>query len=262
MSTSSWLIGSVCGFADQTVQINAATSVPMTFSYTGTYLDHPTAALSMVKAMTVALLAAPLAGAYCYVGEDGHVHIEATGTFSLQWTAAGTALRDALGFTGDLSGSSSYTAPNRSTLLWVPRRNESPKLAPLGVVGDSTHAITQVVASDGTQATREFGSPVRRNEYEWAYIDRDQYWTSGESGGELFAFLRDVGVVGAKWWLYRQVDADYSSTSAVTLPTGLGPYETTGGLRALQLVRSSGYERTDCKYDWTGKALKVSEYTT
>lgn len=234
----------------------------MTFSYTGTYLEHATGALSMIKALQVALLAAPLAGASVYLAQDGYVRIEATSTFILEWTASGTALRDALGFTGDLSGANSYTAPNRSTLLWVPRRNESPALAPLGVVGDSTHAITQVVASDGTQVTREFGSPVRRNEYRWAYIDKDQYWTSAESGGELYAFLRDVGLPGAKFYLYRQVDADYTSSSAVTLGTGLGPYEHTGGARSLQLVRASGFERTDCKYDWTAKVLNTAEYTT
>lgn len=266
MSTSSWLVGSICGFEDQTVEYRvgagAFTSVPMTFSYTGTYLEHPTAALSMVKALTAALLAAGLTGAYCYVGQDGHVHLEASSSFDLNWTSSGTALRDALGFKTDLSGASSYTATNKSRILWVPRRNESPDDAPLGITGDSIHAATQVVASDGRQVTREFGSPVRRNTYRWEYIDKDQFWTVDEGGGELFAFMADVGIPGAKFYLYRQVDADYSSTSAVTLTGGLGAYEMTGAPRKLPLRRSSGFERTDCKFDFEAKVLKVAEYTS
>lgn len=262
MSSSCWLIGSIASFGNQTAQINGATSVPMTFSYSGTYLDHATAAISMVKAFTVALLAAGLTGGYCYVGQDGYVHLEASATFTVEWTSNATALRDALGFTGDLSGADSYTAANRSPLLWVPRRDGSPMKAPLGVVGDSTHAVHQFVAPDGVQVTREYGSSVRRNAYIWHLIDQAQYWTPSEADGELFAWVAEVGVSGEKFWLYRETDADYTSTSAVTLGDALGPYEMTDGLAALKLIRSTGFERTDCKFDFTANVLKVAEYTS
>lgn len=267
MATSSWLIGSIVSFGNQTISVDdggGATSAPMTFSYDGTYLEHPTTGLSMLKTLEAAITAAGTwtTAPEVFLSQDGKVRITAEPSFSITWTSSGTALRDALGFSGDLLPNTSHTASDQSSLLWVPRRNESPRDAPLGVVGDSAHAVSQVVAPDGTQATREFGSPVRRNSYTWHYIDKDQFWTSAEADGELFSFVRDVCVPGAKFFLYRQTDATYTATTEVTLGSSLGPYEHTDALRSLALVRSAGFERTDCKYDWTARVLSVSEYST
>ena len=233
----------------------------LTFSYDGTYLYHPTAGLSMLATLESALTTGGVTDADVLLAEDGKVRITSTGPCGITWGTA-TALRDALGFTGDLDPATSHTATNYSPLLWVPRRNESPGRAPLGVSGEATHNISQVVAPDGTQVTREFGSPVRRNDYTWHYIDKDEYWTSAEANGELFVFLKDVGIPGAKFYLYRQVEADEATTTEVTLGTGLGPYELTNGLRSLRMVRAAGFERTDCRFDWTAEVIKTPEYGT
>lgn len=267
MATTSFLIGSAVGFANQTIDVNdggGATSAAMTFSYDGTYLEHATTGLSMLKTLEAAMIAAGTwtTNPEVFLGEDGYVHITSDPACAITWTSSGTDLRDALGFTGDLTSATSHTAPNFSNLIWIPRRNESPGRAPLGVSGEAVHSVSQVVAPDGTQVTREFGSPVRRNDFTWHYIDKDEFWTSSEANGELFTFVKDVGIPGAKFYLYRQVSADEATTTEVTLGTGLGPYELTNGLRSLRLIRAAGFERTDCRYDWTADVLKTPEYGT
>ncbi len=49
----------------------------------------------------------------------GLVTLSKSGTFTVVWTS--TDLRDALGFTGDLSGSASYTGTNQPPTLWLPK---------------------------------------------------------------------------------------------------------------------------------------------
>lgn len=260
MSTGSWLVGSIEGFDSQSVDLNSGTSVTSVFSYTGTYIDHGTTGLSMIKTFKAALLAASLTGADVYIGQDGYVRISASGTFAIDWTDTG--MRDALGFDTNLSGASSYTAANRSPYLWIPRRNDSPGKAPLGVIGNSMHDRVIVQSRDGTQVTRQFGDPVRTNDFTWHYIDKAQYW-DGETAGELFKFHSSVLAPGAKFWIYRLTEADSTSASAVTLGTSaLGPYAYADQANSLKLTRSSGFERTDCKFDWTCEVLKTPEYTT
>jgi hypothetical protein len=267
MSKSSWLVGSICSFDDQTVDFDkgaGAVPVAMTFAYEGTYLTHATAALGMMDTLEADLTSGGLTNAAVFLGEDGLVHITSDDTFTLDWTSAGTALRNALGFSGNLTPTAtSHTADNPSPLLWIPRRNESPQKAGLGIDGELQEDVVRVVSRDGTQVTRTYGDGVTSNRFLWQYINRDQFRTTTASqAGELHHFYGECLSPGANVMLYRQVDADYASTTAVTLGTPLGPYQTTGKERGLPFVPSPGFANSDCRMDFTWSALKVPEYTT
>ena len=54
----------------------------------------------------------------CTVSDAGIVNMNRGSTFTVTWTD--TALRDILGFTGNLSGASTYTAPNQHRYGWYP----------------------------------------------------------------------------------------------------------------------------------------------
>ena len=54
----------------------------------------------------------------CTVSDAGIVTMTGGATFTVTWTD--TALRDILGFTGNLSGASTYTAPNQHRYGWYP----------------------------------------------------------------------------------------------------------------------------------------------
>jgi hypothetical protein len=213
----------------------------------------------MVATLGAELATAGLTGADCYIEQSGYVVLKASGTFSLTWTD--TDLRDYLGFTGNLSAGATYTAPLRSPLLWVPRRVDSPDGSVINSVGNKRYDEVAVTSRDGTMVSRTFGDPLRPNSYTWHYIDKAQFWEN-DAAGELFHFFGQVLSPRANFNLYRAVDAGYSTKAEVTLGTPLGPYAMVGGSRELPLRRSSGYERTDCKFDFTVDVLKVPEYTT
>ena len=264
MSSSSWLIGSICGLPTQAITVDAngagAVADNVDFTMAGTYLDHATAALSMVEQLQVTLLAQGVTNALVFLTQSGYVRITADVSFEIVWTD--TALRDALGFTGtvtDVSAPFDQTAPLRSEYLWVPRREDSPMKAVVDATGAQRHNTRRFQASDGTQVTRTFGDPVRENIYEWRTIDKGQFWTSDELGGELFAFFDKVLSPGANVNLHREVSADYSLGTAVTIGTALGPYASQSNVKALPMKRT--FANVDKYFDFSWDALKVPEYT-
>ena len=267
MSTSSWLIGSICALPNQTITVDANGAGPglpavIAFAYTGTYLHHTTAGLSMMAQLAAKLVAEGVTNADVFLTQSGFVRITADVSFVITWTD--TALRDALGFTGTVTDTSApfdQTAPNRSSYLWVPRRCESPRDHILGATGAKHHNRKRFQAMDGTQVTRTFGDPVYDARMGWTHIDRDQFWTEDEDPGELFDFYSMVISPGANIRHYRQVDADYAASTAVTLPTALGPYQSQTDEKALPMRRSASHANVDCKYDYDFDGIKVPEYT-
>lgn len=84
----------------------------------------------------------------CTVSDTGFVNMNRGSTFTVTWTD--TALRDILGFTGNLSGASSYTAPNQHMYGWYPTATLSDHDADERQAGSET-SDTQVNRSPGGQ---------------------------------------------------------------------------------------------------------------
>lgn len=268
MAITSVVIGSEHGFADQTISVNdggGATSAPMTFAYSGTYLDHTTTGLSMLKTLEAAITAAGTwtTAPEVFLSGDGYVRITAEPAFSITWTASGTEIRDALGFTGDLSSATSHTAPGFSPLVWIARRPESPKLGILEGDGALDPRDVTLESVDGTMYYRSFGTVLRKERWEWIHILPANYWTSDENDGELWQFCRDVLGPRNKFFFYSRNDIDESSTAEVALTNRSGPWVATDkNIAGLVKRVASQFGSRECRFDFTLNARTTPEYTT
>lgn len=101
-------------------------------------------------------------------GGTGKYTISATGggNISITWTS--TALRDLLGFTGNLSGAASYTGTNHAQALWLPT---CPVETRYGLSSDGLKLRdgSVALAPDGTYKAIVYASHTR-NEYVYPWI--------------------------------------------------------------------------------------------
>lgn len=97
-----------------------ATPTALSLTLGDYYIDSPTAAEDLLAELKTQLDTEPSPAVYsCSISGAGYVTISVdTGTFSL--TAWDAPLRDLLGFTGNLTGASSYTAGLRPGYCWYP----------------------------------------------------------------------------------------------------------------------------------------------
>ncbi len=259
---SSVVVGSYRALPDQTMTFGGGAEIVGGSSIYGDsiYLTHPTAALSLISQVNTAI-ANQEAGGACVLQENGKIKLSATGAFSVDWTG-GALLRDLLGFTGNLSLSSSYEATNISPILWIPFTTENPTMAVLGLQGLKHEDVVGNQAPDGTQRTHRFGSPIQRNRFGWVYIGKEYYQTTDDNGGELSRFWDDVLVIGSKFTIYREINVDTTSTSTISLPgTPMGPFEMEAGARALPFRRAQAFERVERQYDFSMPVLVTPEYS-
>lgn len=256
MAISSYLIGSTASFADAGVTIDGSGET-VSASLGGLYLYHETGTLSLLQqfedAMTSALVASPSVDLL----DSGKVKLSAGATFTVTWTD--TDLRDFLGFTGNLSGASSYTADNLSPYIWVPGRTHTPTLAPQGITGAKQYDQQRTEAPDGTSVTFLAGATQRRNRVEWAYVARERYWDT-EAGGEFVKFFDTVLIKGYNFFHYEYQDYSSSGTTVQNPTGGLGPYQASGDMRRVELRRSAQLETTDTSFDVEISMLVVPEY--
>lgn len=241
-----WLIGST-EIAAQTVTIDGSDETITAGEY---YLYHATAPSlldEMVDAMTSAGVVAPAAE----ILENRKVKLSSSGTFTVTWPAD-NILRNYLGFTGNLAAASSYTATNISPLLWSPGRTESPTMSRVGLNGRTVYNTTIGVGDDGTPCATTHGSRVY-NEFWWKNIAGDRYQTSSAAGGEFETFKGEVLVKQYAFGLYRGIDEDDASTTAVTFGSPLGPYAFRPSGRSPDVAgeRSRGFALADSRWDVT-----------
>ena len=260
MGTTAWLIGSIKNLPAQTLVIGGGNQAITAGSR---YLYHSTNALSMLAQVQAALIAAGYAGASATLLKNRKVKLSSgAGTFTLNWPAD-NVFRNLLGFTGNLSGASSYTATNVSKLLWSPGRPENPQQAPLGVRGHRTHSTYTLVSPyDGSTESVTHGSR-EYNAFNFPYVLTDRVHTTAEAGGEWVAFFDTVCAPSYSFHLWRNVDEDTSSTSNAALATNLGPYVYTPERRGADwsFVRSGGFELAEHACDINFRVHVVPEYS-
>jgi len=121
----------------------------------------------------------------------GKVTIASTATLAINWGSA-TDLRDLLGFTGNLSGSASYTSTNHARGVWLPDCPMAAKYGP----NDDGHTKTDRTESQGPRGGSSalvFQSRVILPLVRWSHVTRARARVAGESvTGESFE----------RWWRY------------------------------------------------------------
>lgn len=252
-SSVSWLIGSIRFTADASVNIDGNTQDISTGYY---YLRHPTSNLSLISAFATAMANTGLSGVNVYLNRAGYVVLEAASSFEVTWI--NTTLQTALGFTEDLSGASSYTAPCRSNIAFFPQAPSTPTSI-LGVVGyDVSDAITRRSPTGLTQSVEKHHTQVFQ-ELRWALINVERLWDTTESPGTFKRFLDDVIRNNRSFFEHQQIDEDLTSSEEVTWTTGLGPYR----VRDIQAL-NDWYRRTINNKDLYSPLrldlVQVSEY--
>lgn len=254
--TTAWVIGSGRGL-DFDVTVNASAQ-----SVVGDlYLYHPTAGLSLLGAVAAAMTAAGVAGASAVLTRDRRVKLSAGGTFAITWTDVG--LRDLLKFTGNLAGSSSYTAPGVSPLLWSPAKPLKPELSPIGTAGIRRPLTYATISpADGSAFAVSHGSRQWQR-FTCSHVAIDRVFPDDEAAGSWVAFFDESAGKLCSFYVYPEVVEDPGSSTTATLADGLGPYVLTPSGRApsWSYSRSRGFEWCDRRADVDFACHVVPEYS-
>lgn len=227
MPASSVLIGtlSATGTIAVTVSGGVNGTVNVTVPAGPLYLFDSTPALSYVVALAAAIVAqnSDVPGVEILLLRNRHASIEwdTASNVALTW-GSNTAMRDALGFTGDLSGANFYTSENPCDLVWVPGTTEISS-GRLGTAGKPVYDL-QVAGPPGSTKPVYTSHNYRTiNTLRWMNVDNSRVWVS-ETGGEHIVWWRKVLVGGRQFAHYRQVTMSDSDSAAATLATRVGPY--------------------------------------
>lgn len=177
-----------------------------------------------------------MTGAYTVSLDDtadnatGKVTISATGvgSFSITWTS--TSIRDALGFTGNVSGATTYTGSNQARYLWLPNVRRANLM---GAEPSSTSFDLGVQVEDGTFTMAPSGAS-KKLAYNRRRIDTLEYryllgnksllaleTTTNESWER---FYQDVIQPGYPFRLHpdRSSDSVYFTWKADSTKAGMG----------------------------------------
>lgn len=238
----------------------------VTASLGGLYLIHPTASLDLLARLVVAMTAGGVAAPTAYITEARYVRLTSSGVFTIDWTTGATTLRDLLGFTGNLAAASSYTATNRSPLLWSPGKVLTPELAQLGVHGQRVLDISATIGQGGNLTVRQEGTPTTVNRFTGRYIPKARYQSSTSSAaGEYTYFWEYEMCTAKKFHVLRGITEGSSTTTSASYgsATALGPYVadlSDGDFRRTPFVRSSGFGLVDAYYDVSVPVILTSQF--
>ena len=225
---AAWLFGSFDQWPDSDVTFGGEISGTETITaiLTALYQDHATGSLSgrvqFVAAMTSAGGSVPFMRLLQNRRwEMGH----AGGVFSVTWVDA--LVREFFGFThGNLAGATSYIAASVSPYFHSFGRKDSPRMAPLGVIGQETADVLATAAPGGRLTVSKRQQSDFVNQFDFTHIDKSRYQTT-EAGlaGEYALFHSTVLQRGWKFFLHRDVTEDDASTTpaSIVLGNGLGP---------------------------------------
>lgn len=223
-TVSSWLVGSIV-LPQQQFTVDATVVAIPAGTY---YLRHATAALSLVDVVATAIVAA--LGGTCTVTlqRSRLVRIAFNVARSITWGTA-TQLRDLLGFTGDLGSATPQTATNISALLWSPAFPGMPTTV-VGTLGYELERQEVYTSDDGSEIQSDFHGEIVWQELQWDHIPVSRLRTAASvsvaaQGGTFHQFYRQCARLRRRFFHYEQVTEDSSdSGTAVTWPSGLGPY--------------------------------------
>jgi hypothetical protein len=187
--------------------------------------------------------------------------------FSISWGVA-TEFRDLLGFAGNLAAASSYTAPNRSTLLWSPGKVFTPELAPLDAHGQDVLDISSTIGASGRQTVRREGPATTVQRFSARHVLRVRYYQTPPTPvpGEFVWFFAEEMTTSAHFVVLRRVIEGASVTASATYGSSLalGPYVadmSDDEMHRTPFARASGFERVECLYDVGFPVVKTAEFS-
>lgn len=226
MPASSWLIGAITP-QGESFQVDDGLGLPVdiTIPSTEVYLHDPTSALSLLDAIAAELATALGGPATVTLHRDRLIRIDLPTVADILWGSA-TDIRDALGFSADCTGDSTYTADNPSPHSWCPGLTELSE-ARLGREGIPVYD-TQIGGGGSFELPVRTRSNYRvLNTLEWRNVHNGRVWVDG-TGGEHYAFWQTVLLPGTRFVHYRGLTNDESSSAELTLTSGarVGPYIT------------------------------------
>jgi len=251
---STWLVGSLDPLPAQPFTISGN---PAAIASAPWYLSAADAGLSLLAGVEAEMTAAGVADASAVLLENRLVRLSGSGTFAVTWGAA-TTLRSLLGFAGNLSGASSYTATAVSPLLWS--GGLVSRAVPTGIVGYPVEDAEITISADAQrQITTQYYTHTH-DEWTWEAVHLSRYWSTSDAGGTWMRFRSEVLVPGNRVQLYEIVEEDSASAAPVALPTRVGVYrarEVPPGLG----TRTAGFENANT-YWRVGLPVRSSpEYT-
>ena len=238
--TSSYLVGSLVLIEDVTIVVNGANNAVIS---AGTYYLRDSALALSLLDVILAAVAPFMTTPAVFVAEDRKIRVTAGVSFT--W-AIPTELQEVLGFGASIPSTTSATATNISTLLWVPGWPETTIGHPVGTTGYPSKQRVQTASSSGlTTRTTIRGSSRIVASFAWLFVQRERVWTvDGGLPGEFRRFLDEVLEPGLAWKLYSKMSNDEASSAPVAWTTGFGPsvlsddYEPMWWSRAVQNVDS------------------------
>lgn len=190
------------------------------------YLRHATGSLSLLAAFQTVMGAAGVGSPAVTMRENLRVRLAGGANFTVTWNS--TTLRTLLGFTGNLSGASSYDATNPSPLLWAPGYPSTPRTR-TSKRGYLVPHTTFHAADDGTDMqTQNFGSE-RWQEHEWRTLlaSRLQVADGTDTGNTLEGFFEYVLQYGYRMRFHQSVNTNFAGTGALAWndSEAFGPYQ-------------------------------------
>jgi hypothetical protein len=162
------------------------------------------------------------------VGESGtgkvEIDLDGATNFAITWVS--TDLRDLLGYTGNLSGASVYTATNHAQGVWLPDCPYAARYGP-NDAGHTEADLVQTVSPQGHVQTSVYNTRTHNPSVRWSHVSRARARIQGETvTGESFerfirytqfgelAYFRAGEPIRLIW------DADTSSTYTTYVMTG------------------------------------------
>jgi hypothetical protein len=190
------------------------------------YLSSSTSLLTTVGAAATANGTLSATYTLTLSATTGLITLAGSGVATFNWNWTSTALRDLLGFTGNLTGANSYAATRQSPYLFLPNRGRAPADAPEGSRGTIVTDGTLTASPSGHSKALVYSSRYR-DRLGFAQIDGRRTWTTYETtvGESLQTFWDGVMGEGAPFRYYpdRTVDATYLTYRAVDALFGFKP---------------------------------------
>jgi hypothetical protein len=223
--TSAWLIAAYHDFPSTSFTVNAAPTgnEVKTVAAGDYYLYDATAGNALNEQVELQLEDhTDITTATVELLESGKIKITCDTTFAITW-GSGTLVRNLLGYTGDLSGATNYTATYVSPLFWSPAGTESPQLSVLGGTGaeesDIAYGLSPTTYGIATEHnTRQI------NTFLWRNVASARFYSASEANGEFYTWWTYAKKL-ANFKLYRSIAEDTAGTGAASLGTPLGPYK-------------------------------------
>lgn len=177
-----------------------------------------TSTTSILTTLTTALDAAG-AGTYTATISDadsgtGKVTLSASGVSSFAITWTDTALRNALGWTGNITGSTSYESQSASPYIWLPNQRRSEPPTPEGYKGFPITDATMTVSPGGSSHVASYSTRYATS-FAFRMIAGNKAWTPLESvTNESFQTFWTATIGAGKpvrYHLDRDDNADYDT---------------------------------------------------